>query len=117
MTPEAEGLVPATLACVHPKPKTPGDSLARLTLLRADLIGHSQEVKDVHLCGRVISTGQQSMEVWDRWRNALPVDHIVQVSASIKGEQYSPPQPQPNAGAEFRPGVLQEGGGLELPSG
>lgn len=62
--------------------------LARLTLKEADLIRHFQEVKDVHLCRRVISTGQQSMEVWDRWRNALLVDHIVQVPVKIKGQQY-----------------------------
>lgn len=75
----------------NPKPKALGDSLARLTLLEADLIGHFQEVKDVHFCRRVISTGQQSVQVWDGWRNALPVDHIVQVSANINRQQYSSP--------------------------
>lgn len=84
MRPKAEGEDPATLAYAHPKPKALGNSLARLTLLGANLIGHFQKVKDVHLCRRVISTGQQGVEVWDRWRNALFVDHIVQISAKIK---------------------------------
>lgn len=73
-----------------PKTKGPGEQLGQ-GQLEADLIGHFQEVKDVHFCRRVISTGQQSVKVWDRWRDALPVDHIVQVSAKINRQQYRPP--------------------------
>lgn len=57
----------------------------------ADLIRHLQEVKDVHLCRRVISASQQGMEVGDRRRNTLLIDHIVQVSARIKGQKAGSP--------------------------
>lgn len=57
----------------------------------ADLIGHLQEVKDVHFRGRVISTSQQGMEVWDRRGNTLFVDHIIQVSVGIEGQKAGLP--------------------------
>lgn len=56
----------------------------------ADLIGHFEEVKDVHLFRRVISTGQQGVQVWDGWRNTLLIDHIIQVSGGIKGQKSRP---------------------------
>lgn len=75
-----------------PTPTWPSWGVAGQTaLVNADLIRHFQEVKDVHLCRRVISTGQQGMEVWDRWRNTLLIDHVIQVSVRIKGQKYRPP--------------------------
>lgn len=73
---------PAIASCTHRPVKRSGQT----ALVSADLIRHLQEVKDVHLLRRVISAGQQGMEVWDRRRDTLLIDHIVQVSVRSEGQ-------------------------------
>ena len=51
--------------------------------MSADLIGHFEEVEDVHLFRRFISTSQQGVEMWDRGRDTLLIDHIIQVPVGI----------------------------------
>lgn len=61
----------------HPHPHAWMEQISLRAPESADLIGHLQEVEDVHFGWRVISTSQQGMEVWDRRRNTLLVDHII----------------------------------------
>lgn len=48
----------------------------------SDLIGRPDEVEDVDLWWRLVSTGQQRVEMGGGWSHSLFVHNIVQVSAN-----------------------------------